>query len=115
MAQKLIITYDVLYSMLGDPTFYAAVPVCYFMKPQALATVDQIVKTAICPGPNPPSVEQQMRPLMEQFTWLVVELARENRGALDALKDYVARKRGFRPDHLVVYHRSNGVVQALEL
>jgi hypothetical protein len=109
----------ILFDLVGDPEFFNEVPAFHFLKEQATAARELVVRAVVdqdtdCQGCG--DVRRTFRPVMEAFTAEAVKLHTDNPDVLQPLVDVIAKKLGYRPKVVVLYYKdAAGAVQSLEL
>lgn len=116
---KLTLTHMIFFDLVGDVQFFNRVPAFHFLKEQATALRDRVVRAVVdgdadCAGCG--DVRRTMRPAMEAFVLETVKLSKDSPAALEPLIDIITEKRGYRPKAIVLYYKdAAGATQTLEL
>ena len=119
LGPKLSLTHMILFDLVGDEQFFNRVPAFHFLKEQATALRDRVVRAIVdrdvdCQGCG--DVRRTMRPVMEAFVLEAVKLSKDSPDALQPLIDIITEKRGYRPKAIVLYYKdAAGATQTLEL
>jgi hypothetical protein len=109
----LALDHNLLYQVLADPAFYAAVPAFFFMRDQGLAACAQIAGRLADPARRPGdcatcgNLKELIRPLQRTFVAHLRKLHAEAPAACAPLVAYLAARRGYRPTPVVVYYRGD--------
>ena len=119
--EKFILEHNMLYQMLADPFFWESVPEFMALKDEGEAAhfhaFERLMKPReVLPGcVGCTSLRATIQPILTAMSGSIAEWAKEDSSKLDNLVEYITKRRGFRPQPIVVYHRDeDGVIYPVE-
>jgi|TARA_R110000824_G_scaffold82768_2_gene207389 hypothetical protein len=119
--EKFILEHNMLYQILADPLFWEAVPEFAAFKDEGEAAhffaFERLMKPReVVPGcVGCTSLRASLQPILTAMSDDIARWAQEDVSKLDNLISYITKRRGFRPQPIVVYHKDNrGVVRPVE-
>jgi hypothetical protein len=119
--EKFILEHNMLYQILADPLFWEAVPEFAELKDEGEAAHFFAFENLMHPREVVPgcigctSLRTSMRPILEMITGSIAKWMTEDISKLDNLVAYITKRRGFRPQPIVVYHKDDqGITHAIE-
>lgn len=119
--EKFILEHNMLYQMLADPFFWESVPEFMELKDEGeeahFHAFEHLMKPReVLPGcVGCTSLRATIQPILTAMSSSIAEWAKEDSSKLDNLVEYITKRRGFRPQPIVVYHRDeDGVIYPVE-
>ena len=120
-AEKLILEHNMLYQILADSLFWEAVPEFAELKDEGEAAHFFAFENLMHPREVVPgcvgctSLRTSMRPILDAIGDKIAKWLIEDKSKLDNLVMYITKRRGFRPQPIVVYHKDEqGITRTLE-
>jgi hypothetical protein len=118
---KLVLEHNILYQLLSDPLFWESVPEFLSLKDEGekahfFALEHLMTPREVSPGcVGCTSLKATMGPILVTMAEMVVEWSSNSPEKLENLVTYITKRRGYRPDPIVMYHKDNsGQIHAAE-
>jgi hypothetical protein len=119
--EKLILEHNIFYQILSDPLFWECVPEFAELKDEGDAAHFHALERLMNPKEVLPgcvgctSLRTAMQPVLDMVTSNIAKWVKEDSSKLHNLVEYITKRRGFRPEPIVVYHRGDdGVIYPIE-
>lgn len=119
--EKFILEHNMLYQMLADPLFWECVPEFLDLKDEGEAAHFHALERLMNPREVLPgctgctSLRATIQPVLNVIAGNIAQWVNEDSAKLDNLVEYITKRRGFRPQPIVVYHRDErGIIYPVE-
>ena len=119
--EKFILEHNMLYQMLADPLFWECVPELVDLKDEGEAAHFHALERLMNPREVLPgcvgctSLRATIQPVLNVIASNIAQWVNEDSAKLDNLVEYITKRRGFRPQPIVVYHRDErGIIYPVE-
>ena len=121
LTEKVILEHNMFYKILSDPLFWECVPEFLELKDEGEAAHFHALERLMNPKEVLPgcvgctSLRTTMQPILDVVIGNIAKWAKEDSSKLHNLVEYITKRRGFRPEPIVVYHRDDdGVIYPVE-
>lgn len=118
---KLVLEHNILYQLLSDPLFWENVPEFLDLKDTGERAHHFAVERLTTPKEISPgcvgcaTFKSTLAPLLKEVAERVFEWAANSPEKLDNLVTYITKRRGYRPNPIVMYHKDDsGQIRATE-
>jgi hypothetical protein len=109
-----------LYQILADDNFWEQVPEFSYLRDEGQAAHFHALERFLNPVEVAPgcvgctSLRTTLRPILDTMVSDIARWVIEEPAKLDNLVTYITKRRGFRPVPIVVYHRNEDGIRAIE-
>ena len=119
-SDKFILEHNMLYQILADDNFWEQVPEFMYLRTEGQAAHFHALDRFLNPEEIAPgcvgctSLRTTLRPVLDTMAGDIARWVVEEPEKLDNLVAYITKRRGFRPIPIVVYHRCEDGIRAIE-